>query len=92
MKTINTDKAKELINLSKGRIFSAVFIKKDNTHRLINARIGKNYKSKTGKEAHYKPKDYNLLPVYDMRIKAFRMINFNTLLTLSIDNNKYLIK
>ena len=67
MKTINTDKAKELINLSKGRIFSAVFIKKDNTHRLINARLGKQYKSKTGKEAHYKPKEYNLLPVYEQR-------------------------
>lgn len=92
MKTINTDKAKELINLSNGRIFSAVYIKKDNTHRLINARLGKQYKSKTGKEAHYKPKEYNLLPVYDMRIKEFRMINFNTLLTLSINNNKYIIK
>lgn len=92
MITINTDRAKELINLSKGRIFSAVFIKKDKTHRLINARLGKHYKSKTGKEAHYKPKEFNLLPVYDMRIKAFRMINLNTLLTLSINKNKYLIK
>lgn len=89
---INRTKAKELINLSNGRIFSAVFVKKDNTHRLINARLGKHYKSKTGKEAHYKPKEFNLLPVYDMKIKAFRMINFNTLLTLSINNNKYLIK
>ena len=92
MKTINTDKAKELINLSNGRIFSAVYIKKDNTHRLINARLGKQYKSKTGKKAHYKPKEYNLLPVYDMKIKAFRMINFNTLLTLSINKTKYIIK
>ena len=92
MKTINTDKAKELINLSNGRIFSAVYIKKDNTHRLINARLGKQYKSKTGKETHYKPKEFNLLPVYDMKIKAFRMINFNTLLTLSINKTKYIIK
>ena len=32
METITTDKAKQLINDSGGRIFSAVFIKKDNTH------------------------------------------------------------
>ena len=92
MKTINKDKAKELINQSNGRIFSAVFVKKDNTHRLINARLGKRYKSKTGKAAPYKPSNYNLLPVYDMRIKAFRMINFNTLLTLTLNKTNYKIK
>ena len=92
METINKDKAKELISQSNGRIFSAVFIKKDNTHRLINARLGKRYKSKTGKAAPYKPSNYNLLPVYDMRIKAFRMINFNTLLTLTINKTNYKIK
>ena len=91
MKTITTDKAKQLISQSNGRIFSAVFVKKDNTHRLINARLGKRYKSKTGKEAPYKAQNYNLLPVYDMRIKAFRMLNFNTLLTLTINKNNYKI-
>ena len=38
-KTINKDKAKELINNSNGRIFSSLFIKKDGTHRLMNARL-----------------------------------------------------
>ena len=91
MKTINKHKAKELIKQSKGLIFSALFIKKDNTHRLINARLGKHYKSKTGKPAPYKAEDYNLLHVYDMRKKEFRMLNFNTLLTLSINKTKYKI-
>jgi len=91
MKTITSDKAKELISKSNGRIFSAVFIKKDNTHRLINARLGKRYKSKTGRAAPYKASNYNLLPVYDMRIKEFRMLNFNTLLTLTINKNNYKI-
>ena len=91
MKTINKDKAKKLILDSKGKIFSAIFIKKDNTHRLINARLKVNYKSKTGKKAPYNPKEYNLLPIYDMKIKKFRMLNFNTLLNLSINKNKYLI-
>jgi hypothetical protein len=92
METITRGKAKELISKSNGKIFSAVFIKKDQTHRLINARLGKHYKSKTGKAAPYNAKEFDLLPVYDMRIKAFRMLNFNTLLTLSINKNNYKIK
>ena len=92
MQTINIDKAKQLINQSNGRIFSAVFIKADNTHRLINARIQTKYKSKTGRKQPYNPSDYNLKPVFDMKNKAFRMLNFNTLLTLSINNNKYIIQ
>ena len=92
MKTINKNKAKELIKGSKGKIFSTTFIKKDNTIRTLTSRTGKQYKSKTSREAPYKPEDYNLIPLYDMRKKAFRMLNFNTLLTLTINKTKYTIK
>ena len=92
MNTITTDKAKELIRETNGQIFSSTFIKKDNTIRTLTARLGKKYKSKTGKSAPYKASNYNLLPVYDMRKKAFRMININTLLTLTINKNNYKIK
>ena len=92
MHTINRTRAKELIKESKGLIFSTTFIKKDGTHRIMNARIGKQYASKTGRKAPYKPKEYNLIPLYDMRKKAFRMLNFETLLTLSINKTKYIIK
>ena len=76
---ITTEKAKELIKETNGKIFSSTFIKKDNTIRTLTCRLGKKYKSKTGKQAPYKAKEYNLLPVYDMKIKDFRMLNFNTL-------------
>ena len=92
MNTISTDRAKELIHETNGQIFSSTFIKKDNTIRTLTARTGKRYKSKTGREAPYKAQNYNLLPVYDMQIKAFRMLNFNTLLTLTINKNKYTIE
>ena len=92
MNTINRTRAKELIKDSKGLIFSTTYIKKDNTIRTLTSRTGKQYESKTGRKAPYKPKDYNLIPLYDMRIKAFRMLNFNTLLTLSINKTKYIIK
>ena len=91
MQTINRTRAKELIKESKGLIFAATFTKKDGSSRLMNARLGKKY-TPTGKAAPYKAEDYNLLPVYDMKIKAFRMININTLTNLSINANKYIIK
>tara|TARA_R110002033_G_scaffold15450_1_gene43745 strand:+ start:2883 stop:3215 length:333 start_codon:yes stop_codon:yes gene_type:complete len=92
MNTITRTRAKELIKESKGLIFSTTFIKKDNTVRTLTSRTGKQYKSKTGKAAPYKAEDYNLIPLYDMRKKAFRMLNLNTLLTLSINKEKYLIE
>ena len=91
MQTINRNKAKELIKESKGLIFSTTFIKKDNTIRTLTSRTGKKY-TPTGKKAPYKPKDYNLIPLYDMKKKDFRMLNLNTLLTLSINKEKYLIE
>ena len=91
MKTITTYKAKELIKGSKGLIFSTTFVKKDNTIRTLTSRTGKQY-TPTGKAAPYKPSDYNLITLYDMRKKAFRMLNLNTLLTLSINKEKYLIE
>lgn len=92
MNTITRTRAKELIKESKGLIFSTTFIKKDNTVRTLISRTGKQYKSKTGNKAPYKPEEFNMIPLYDMRIKAFRMLNFNTLLTLSINKTKYIIK
>jgi hypothetical protein len=92
MQTIDKTEAKQLIEDSKGLIFAATFTKKDGTNRLMNARLGKQYTSKTGKKAPYDPEQYNLLPVYDMKLKGFRMLNLNTLLSLSINNNKYIIE
>ena len=93
MITINTDKAKELIHDTNGRIFSSTFIKKDGTHRLMTARlkVTKGLKE-NAKPRPYEPSKYNLLCVYDMKINKYRMINLNTLLTLSINKNTYTIK
>ena len=91
MNTINRTRAKELIKDSKGKIFSTTFLKKDNTIRTLTSRTGKKY-TPTGRKAPYKPSDYNLISLYDMKIKAFRMLNLNTLITLSINKEKYLIE
>ena len=92
-KTINKDKAKELINNSNGRIFSSLFIKKDGTHRLMNARLKvTKHLKENAKKRPYDPSKYNLLTVFDMQKKSYRMINIETLQTLIINKKMYNVK
>ena len=93
MKTISTDKAKELIKQSKGLIFSTSFIKKDKTVRILTGRLQvTKYLKENAKKQPYDPSKYNLQRVYDLKAKGYRMLNFNTLLSLSINKEKYLIQ
>ena len=93
METINKTQAKELIKESKGKIFNASFIKKDNTIRILTGRLQvTKHLKENAKKQPYDPSKYNLQPVYDLKAKGYRMLNFNTLLTLNINDNKYIIK
>ena len=97
--TITKEEAKKLIHITNGKIFSSTFVKKDGTHRLLTGRlkVTKGLKE-NAKKRPYNPEEYNLVCVYDMalakkQIKSpYRMLNLNTLLTLTINNNKYIIK
>ena len=92
MQTITKDKAKELIEKSNNKIFTAEFIKKDGSHRLMNARLGvKKGLKENPKPQPYEPSKYNLIRVYDMQINNYRMINLETLKKLSINKTKYKI-
>ena len=93
MITINTDKAKELIKETNGQIFSSTFIKKNGEHRLLTGRlkVSKGLKEDS-KPQPYEPSKYNLVCVYDMTKQSYRMININTLLTLTINKNVYTIE
>jgi hypothetical protein len=93
MQTINRTRAKELIKESKGLIFSTSFIKKDNTLRVLTGRLKvTQYLKENAKEQPYDPNKYNLQPVYDLKAKGYRMLNLNTLITLTINKTKYKIK
>jgi len=92
-KTINRDKAKQLIEDTKGQIFSGLFIKKNGQHRLINARTGvTKHLKQDAKKQPYNPIKYDLIPVFDMANKGYRMINLNTLQKLIINKIIYKIK
>ena len=92
-KTINKDKAKQLIEGTKGQIFSGLFIKKNGQHRLMNARTGvKKHLNPNAKKQPYNPIKYDLITVYDMSNKGYRMLNLNTLQKLIINKIIYKIK
>lgn len=82
---------KELIKeMNSGKIFTAEFIKKDNTRRVINCRTNVK-KYVTGKGLSFNPTAKNLLPVFDLQKKQYRFINLSTLISVTIKQKKYFI-
>jgi hypothetical protein len=71
---------KEQILATNGKFFSVSFIKKDGTTRKMTARLGvkKNIK---GVGLKFNPSEKNLIVVFDVHKKAYRMINLLTILT-----------
>jgi hypothetical protein len=78
-------------NIPNGKIFSVVFVKKDGTIRHMNCRKGvKKYLA--GGELHYIPSEHGLLPVFDMQIQKYRVINFQTIKEIHFRNEKLVVK
>lgn len=69
---------KEQILATNGKFFSVSFIKKDGTTRKMTARLGvkKNLK---GVGLKFNPSEKNLIVVFDVHKKAYRMINLLTI-------------
>ena len=68
--------------LGDGKVFTVVFVKKDGSIRKMNARLGVK-KGVKGVGMSFDPYSKNLLPVYDMQKKGFRMINADTLIKIT---------
>ena len=76
--------------ITSGKIFTAQFIKKDGSRRLMNCRT--NVKKFTnGKGLSFDPIAKNLLPVYDLKVKDYRFINLSTLISVKIGGKEYFI-
>ena len=89
--------AKELLKeMNSGKIFTAQFIKKDGSTRIINARTGVK-KGNKGIGLSFDPIAKNLLPVVDLQLlkkvedinKAKRFINLSTIVWVQISGVKY---
>ena len=77
-----------IINKSNGKIFKAVFLKKngDVRHMLCRTNVKKGI---LGKGMSYNPIKKGLLPVYDMEKNGFRMININKIICLKVNGVNY---
>lgn len=75
--------------LGNGKIFSIVFRKRTTGEfRKMVCRTGvKKYLS--GEGLHYKPEDYNLLPVYDLQKKAYRKVSFDDVTEINANGMSY---
>ena len=91
MKTIDNDTAKQYIYKTNGKIFSAVFTKKDGEKRTMVCRRGV-AKYVKGVGLKFKPEKHDLIGVFDMHKKAYRFINAKTLEQLKVRGITYTIK
>ena len=82
--------AEFLQNETEGRIFSAYFRKKDGTMREMTCRRGvKAHLS--GGDLPYDPKAKQLLPVFDMHLGKYRMVNLRTLVSFNIGGETFIL-
>jgi hypothetical protein len=80
---LKLSEARGLIKSAKGKIFSATFVKSNGDIRVMTARTGvkKNLK---GVGMRYNPEERNLIGVFDMNKRQYRLINIGTLLNVKI--------
>lgn len=71
---------RDQILATNGKFFSVSFIKKDGTERKMTARLGVK-KDIKGVGLKFNPTERNLIVVFDIHKKAYRMINLSTILT-----------
>ena len=91
-KVISKSTAERLIRNSGGRIGYARF-KKKTTGDIRNMRFRIQVsKGVSGKGLKYNPADKEVIPVYDMQGRDFRMINAPGLEYLAVDGEKYDVK
>ena len=85
----SSDELKAMIKSTKGRFFSADFIKTDGTKRKIVARIGCHIGVKG--TSNRKQKDH-LIAVYEPKTKGWRTINVYTLQHFKCGNFEFSVE
>lgn len=88
MITTTREEMVRMIETAEGKFFTVTFIKKDNSIRIMNARLGVK-KHLHGGSLPYTPKAKGLIPVYDIQKKHYKMINRETVMALKIDGKEY---
>ena len=79
----------EFLRASEGKIMSVDFIKRSTGEkRTMNCRLGVK-KGITGAGMKYNPLEHNLIPVFDMQKKGFRMIALESVSEVRMDGKVF---
>ena len=91
MQTITRDEVREIVSNTNGQFFNVDF-KKRTTGELRNmtARVGVS-KYITGEGLKYNAKEKDLLPVYDMIAKGYRMVSIDGITRLRANGETYIV-
>jgi len=77
------------LRASNGRVFTVTFIKKDGSLREMNCRLGVKKGVKfTGKSVGL---DVPVMRVFDMQVGGFRSINLDTLRTITMNGESFVV-
>ena len=91
MRIISKKDAVQRIVSTKGRVFSARFIKRTTGEiRNMNCRLGVT-KHLRGGELKYKPAEKNLVGVFDMKKGGYRTIDIDGLLEIRVDGEEFVV-
>jgi hypothetical protein len=82
---LTIEKVKEMVG---SKIFSVEFIKLNGEHRKMVCRLGVK-KHLRGGSLSYDARSLNLLPVFDMEKGEYRMINFDSIINVTVDGVCY---
>ncbi len=69
-----------VLKATQGKFFTVVFVKKDGTTRIMNARLGVSKHLKGG-QSTLDPAQY--LTVYDMQSEGYRAVNLATIISVT---------
>jgi hypothetical protein len=83
--TLTIDFVRERVG---SKIFTVEFVKLNGEVRKMTCRLGVKKHLKGG-SLGYDAKEKNLLPVFDMVKQEYRMINFDSIIYLKVDNEIY---
>jgi len=91
MKISRTQAQKIIKNISNGLIFTVIFRKRTNGEiRLMNCRKGVK-KGTNGRGLGYDAASKGLVSVFDMKVHDFRLIALESILSLSMQGQKFIV-
>ena len=89
---ISEDKLRKFLINTHGKIFTVYFVKRtDGKLRKITGRYGVS-KYTNGKGLSYQPDDHDLLVVFDMKKKQYKMIDLKGVLCVIYNGNNYRVR